>query len=155
MSNITILAGVPGCGKSTYARRLSSPCVRIVSSDQIRKQMAGSLLAAHQQKVNPWPQFHRDIENSAIHGVNVIADATFLTHKSRKTVRDIAQKHNTDFHLVLFKNVAEALDRNKLRDPDEIVPDEVQDNMVKQYWDTLAILPQEWYTSRTYIERLL
>ena len=43
MNTLHILIGIPGCGKSTYARKLAETTGgRIVSSDGIRKELTGT-----------------------------------------------------------------------------------------------------------------
>ena len=47
MPNLVILAGVPGSGKSTWARAFFDLKYRIVSTDEIRRRQFGTLKAAH------------------------------------------------------------------------------------------------------------
>lgn len=152
MYNLIILAGVPGCGKSTWARRFFDMKYAVVSSDKIRKGLAGTLKEAHGQRIKPWDVFYRKIDEHLKHGVDVIADATFLTKRHRKRVAQIAWDNNSKCHLVLFKNVMEATIRNAQRDDDARVPESVMQDMVRLYWDSLYEIPNEGYDTITKVE---
>src|SRR3954467_9044685 len=152
MTNLIVLAGVPGSGKSTWAKTMLDLKYSIVSSDAIRKKLAGSLKQAHQDGIKPWDAFYDDIEQKLDHNVDVVADATFLTKPHRIRALEVGWKHNAKVHLVLFKNVMEATIRNANREEDHRVPDHAMSGMMSLYYDTLAALPQEPWDSITKIE---
>lgn len=152
MANLILLIGVPGCGKSTWAKTFFDLHYAVVSSDEIRKELAGSLREAHQEKVKPWDLFYDRIEDRLKHNVDTIADATFLTKGHRLRAREVADRCNADCHVVLFKNWHVATLRNEERDEDAKVPDYVMDDMHRLYMDTLAQLVQEDYATVTKIE---
>lgn len=153
MRNLIILAGIPGCGKSTWAENMLGSYV-ILSTDSIRKRLAGSLTEAHAQNLNSqvFREFYALIEEYLKNGWSVVADATNLTRKSRQDLVNIANLTGANAHLVLFKNVQQAIDRNMAREEDRVVPEDVMEKMVGKYRDTLAELPQEQYVSITRIE---
>jgi predicted kinase len=148
MSNLIILAGVPGCGKSTLAE-LFRYHYKIVSSDVIRKRLAGSLKEAHREDIKPWDVFYGEIATALQHDVDVVADATFLTVEHRQRIRDVASDCHADTHFILFKNLDEARARNAARPDETRVPPEVMEGFVDLYSDTLVRLPQECYSSVT------
>lgn len=152
MPNLVLLAGIPGSGKSTFAKTFFDLKYAIISSDEIRQRLAGSLREAHQQKLKPWDVFYSEIEERLVHGVDVIADATFLTTSHRDRGREVAERTKSAVHLVLFKNWLDADRRNNERDEDRRVPAKVMHDMMNLLWDTLARLPQEQYTTVTKIE---
>lgn len=152
MYNLVILAGVPGSGKSTWARKFFDLKYSIVSSDKIRKQLAGSLRAAHVQDLKPWDVFYNKIDTQLKHGINVIADATFLTRKHRERAIKVAWDNNAKCHLIVFKNVVDAYRRNTERGEDDRVPEDVMEDMTRLYWDTLYQIQTESYDSITKIE---
>jgi predicted kinase len=162
VTNLIILAGIPGCGKSTWARQFFDLKYKIVSTDEIRKRSFGSLKAAHADEgdrkqinnLHVFDAFHREIREALEHGVDVIADATNLTKSARTILLNIAEATGAQAHLVLFKNLFEATTRNAARDEDAQVPADVMDHMVGKYWNTLAEIVQESYASVTKIERL-
>lgn len=152
MPNLIILAGVPGVGKSTWARTFFDLKYAIVSSDAIRIELAGTLREAHETAVKPWDVFYQSIATHLRQDVDVIADATFLTPHHRQRAAGVGATHHADVHLVLFKNWLEASVRNNARDPDQRVPLEAINDMMKLYWTSLAEIPQEHYATVTRIE---
>lgn len=156
--NLIMLAGIPGAGKSTFARSILTGADRIVSSDDIRKHIFKSLKAAHEPAIKAeankqvFNTFHDKINNYLYNGWNVIADATFLTRSSREKVVEIAKRHGAATHLILFKNLSQADMRNARRDEDAFVPEDVMAHMHTKYHNTLSELPQEDYDTVTKIE---
>ncbi len=153
-TNLIILCGIPGVGKSTYAETFFRyKGYSVVSSDEIRRRNAGSVQEAFDKGYKPWDEFYERIEDQLRLGVDTVADATFLTVKHRDRARDIAQRWMADLHIVLFKNIWDAWERNKTRPEEDRLEYEVIDGMVTLYWDTLARLPQECYNTVTTVEQ--
>jgi predicted kinase len=160
--NLIILAGVPGSGKTTYAKALfTEPYANNhiwVSSDHIRELEFGSLTAAHTPEVKRennakvFGIFHDRINKHLDDGWNVVADATFLTRSSRNKVKEIADRYQAETHLILFKNVTQAEQRNSKRNADKFVPDEAMSRMFDNYYNSLAEITQETYNTVTKIE---
>lgn len=140
--------GIPGCGKSTWARRkrvLSTSPSRystpldVVSSDEIRKEFFVTLKSANDPKVKAdanasvFRIFHQRIADMLQRGHDVVADATNLTSDSRRKLRDIASDQGAEVHYVFFDNIAQAVEQNRQRDEDAIVPDHVMDAMVMKH----------------------
>jgi predicted kinase len=143
MTNLLILAGVPGSGKSTWAKRFFDLKYNIVNPDKIRIKLYGSLRAAHepsireQANIRVFDEFHNSIIESLQHNVDVIADATNLNVKARARLSQIAKENGAACHLILFTNAGQAVERNLQRDPDQIVPEQAMEYMFDKYWDTL------------------
>lgn len=152
MTNLIVLAGVPGSGKSTWAKQYFDLKYSIVSSDAIRKEFSKTLKDAHQQGVKPWDEFYKRIYERLTHSVDTVADATFLTTRHREKVLKLAADTGAKPHLVLFKNVLQASTRNARRDEDARVPENVMGDMMRLYWDTLARIPQEPWESVLKVE---
>jgi predicted kinase len=158
MSNLIVLAGVPGSGKSTWAKRLFDLKASIVSPDTIRLKEYGSLEAAwtpenaatHGERV--WKQSHRLTEEYLSHNVDVVFDATNLCQNGRKDLIQIGWDCNASCHLILFKNVLEAAVRNAQRKGAARVPEDVMARMMGQYYDTLAQVIQESWDSVLKVE---
>lgn len=157
MSNLILLAGVPGSGKSSFAESFF-PRHSIVSSDDIRLRLFITLDIANQREQAAdnnrlvFTVFHDTIASKLDKDKDVVADATFLTRKSREKVSAIAERFNALIHLILFKNVLQADMRNSRRDADKFVPESAMKRMMDNYYNTLAELPQETYASVTKIE---
>lgn len=152
MPSLIVLVGLPGSGKSTFAKTFFDLKYSVVSSDKIRKDLAGSLREAHEQQMKPWDVFYKDIGDRLRMDVDVVADATFLTRKHRDRAREVADKHKAIRHLVLFKNWMTANLRNNVRDQATHVPRAVMDDMLNLYYQTLAEIVQEDYATITKIE---
>jgi predicted kinase len=165
MTNLVIPVGLPGCGKSTWAKNFFDLKYAIVSSDSIREELFGSLVAAHAgdgtKEFNPQQKaenntrvfeiFHEKIEEALKHGVDVYADATNLNQRSRQRLVDIANKAHARTHLIVFKNSDEALMRNKLRPVDKMVPDEVMAGFILKAQTTYIEIATEKYDTVTVI----
>src|SRR4051812_41108561 len=124
MANLIIPVGVPGSGKSTWAKSMLDLKYHIVSSDDIRMRLFGSLRAAHEPEVKKddkakvWATFYREIDDCLAHGVDVVADATNLRAFAREKLRDIAKLQHAQTHVLLFDNYYQAWFRNRERPED-------------------------------------
>ena len=94
---LTILVGISASGKSTKAKGLAiDHKAIIVSSDGIR----GELGDVQDQSNNPiiFRIFHQRIKDNLSKGINVIADATNITIKSRRSIVECVKNLNCDIH---------------------------------------------------------
>lgn len=154
MPNLIIPVGIPGCGKSTFARLM--PNITVVSSDAIRREINdGKYLVTTTGKgsnTNVFEIFHHRIVRALWLNHDVFADATNLDRFARHDLLDdAADAPDVKVHVVLFKNNDQALYRNRQRDPEvsQVVPDDVMQRMIEKYERTLLELPQEQYYSVT------
>lgn len=78
---LTVLCGLQGSGKSTYARKLEKEegCF-VVSSDEIRRQYPNA------KNDTVFQMVYRLANDALIDGLNVVIDATNITVKSRRQV---------------------------------------------------------------------
>lgn len=151
MAIFTMLIGLPGVGKSTYARDYVATRhgTIIVSFDDIRQELWGD---ANDQQ-NPSQVFNEMFlrtVSAMTQGTNVIYDATNLTAKNRKTtLARLRQAIGQDFIAVadvIVCSISECKRRQGERD--RKVPDEVIDRMVRQFqtpwynegWDTINVI---------------
>ena len=89
MPKLIMLIGLPGSGKSTYAKSLLDPegKVKYCSSDEVRKELYGD----ENIQGNPQTVFEHLHNNVAMYlhqGYDVVYDATNVTRKNRKGVID-------------------------------------------------------------------
>ena len=98
--HLVVVVGIPGSGKTTYARRLQARCraMRLVSPDLIRDQLYPGYeqgLVDHRQ-VNHRRIFdlaYQEVAAALAAGEDVIFDATNLTVSRRRGLLRLAQEH--------------------------------------------------------------
>lgn len=136
---LVVLCGIPGSGKSTWARTFLDHDV-VVSSDDIREEI---LRDAQDQSANEqvFAVFHDRILHGLRCGKVVVADSTALDARSRETLRGLASQANARLHLIVFTNLTQAITRNQRRD--RVVPEDAMMNMVYKYERTMLALPTE------------
>jgi predicted kinase len=159
MSNLTVLVGIPGCGKTTWATTFrpfgyKSPYAHI-SSDAIREELTGDV-NSQERNDEVFNLFRERIRQALGMGVDVIADATHLTSRSRDETRALARKPGAALgapadivHAVVFANPMQALRQNRTRD--RVVPEHVMFRMLDRYEQTLRDIPHEPFDTITYI----
>ncbi len=156
-----ILAGIPGCGKSTWAHRFF-PSRVVVSSDEIRGRFfPGPYDAGNNDKV--FEIFHRELgellsDPYTRRGVNsdfprtAVADATNLNPSARDKLRTVAAYVDAETHLVFFNNPEQSFRRNLNRTGNALVPEDAMGAMYGRYRDSRTAILNEGYTSITFIE---
>jgi predicted kinase len=156
MSILYIPVGIPGCGKSTLALGLGPNA--IISTDEIR----GRLGDVNDQSKNDqvFAQFHFEIHTFLMGDKSVFADATNLDKRARERLLGIAKQINdiaydvqdltkgemvwpVQTHLLLFRNMAQALERNQKRE--RTVPDDVMLRMIEKYERAVTDIGSENY----------
>jgi predicted kinase len=145
---LTILAGIPGSGKSTWAKNFL-PDAHYVSSDDIREQLGDVYDQTRNGEV--FSIFHADIAVALAQGKDVVADSTALDARARSRLTAIAFVHGASTHLILFSNINPAVKRNQQRE--RVVPQDAMERMLDKFEKTLLVLPQEqsFYDAMTVI----
>lgn len=156
MTKLTVLVGMPGAGKSTWAKTAADNTTRtpagttevVVSTDEIRKELTGD---QHNQTKNAlvFPRFFKDIEMHLRNGQAVIADSTALDTTTRRELRRIARRNGVQIHAVVFADADQAEERNALRQTP--VPPYVMERMRDKLLLTLGMLGREHYDSVRYV----
>ena len=136
---VWLLSGLPGSGKSTWARQKIAENGGVwCSRDEVRFSIVkeNEEYFSHEDEVfNTWiKQINKALENPEVEDVYI--DATHLNDKSRNKVLNRLTK-NTDIEKiinVLFLTPLETcLERNKQRSRRAVVPEEVIRNMAKTF----------------------
>ncbi len=157
MKTLILLSALPGSGKSTWAKAYAKEHenVFIVSSDEVRKKVAGSV-ARFDMEPLVWLTYLQDI-NSHINDegdVTVIADATNLTNYYRKYYFE--QTPGFDKHILVYFDIPFDICRvqNKMREGDRIVPEKAMERMkgefepvseeIKGLYDELIVLGPDY-----------
>lgn len=132
MSKLIIMCGAPGSGKSTWATHYvkTHDNVSIVSRDAIRYSLLkdGEHYFSHEDEV--LNIFYSQIRNDLQQRMDVIADASHLSYKSRKALLANVGKYYTELWAVYFRTPLETCyERNDLRSGRANVPHEAIRNM--------------------------
>ena len=131
MTKLTLLVGIPGSGKTTYANKHKDKNEVILSSDLIRKELFGSEYSQENNELVFDTLYSRAREN-LINGTNVIIDATNIN----SYYRHATLKHFEDLDIervaIVFevpKNVCVKRDSKRSR----TVGEKVIDKMISRY----------------------
>lgn len=150
-ARLYIMAGVPGCGKTTWARNFFKDYQR-VSTDEIREELWPGEEYDNARNQQVFDTFHRRLDDMLHKGGDVVADATSLQSDSRRILRDIADRNGAEMHLVFFANPAQALVRNGQRVGFASVPPAAMEVMFRKWEASRPAILDEDYTSITIIE---
>lgn len=138
-----IPVGIPGCGKSSFVRTINCPYV--VSTDAIREWIAKDV-NDQSRNADVFKQYHELIRLN-LAGCesyeSVFADATNLDRSSRSDLRKIAQDVGAKTHLILFRNLPQAITRNASRE--RVVSYDVMTRMIEKYEWAIMDIPNENY----------
>ena len=130
MSTLWILVGIPGSGKSTWAKKfVKDKNIFIISRDEIRFSLLepGDNYFAKEKRV--WSEYIKRIQFFLSVG-DVIADATHLNEKSREKLLSALDLTYVHVNTVYFDIPLETcLKRNELREGLAKVPPETIQSM--------------------------
>lgn len=136
MKTLYVLSGIPGSGKSTWAKQFFAAHkdnTYIVASDDIRMELGGSY-QYFKEEANVWKIFYDRIrEYSKKEGdVNVIADSTCLQNQFR--VLAFTEAPTYDKYVLVFFNIDPeiAKARNELRPGGKVVVPEGMAALIKE-----------------------
>ena len=136
MNTIYITVGLPGSGKSTYAKNfIKGKDIEYLSSDELRAVFGKS---EEDQTVTPLVFGHikRKVDEFLKDGKNVLVDATSVNRRERTDYITTAKKYSAKVVVLVFKMDRQGLiDRNKKRGEQggRVVPDFVIDKMLAKY----------------------
>jgi len=128
-----VMCGLSGSGKSTIAKQLAQEHENtvIVSSNSVRKELTGDYENQdHNEEV--FKIFHKRIREALENNINVIADATNITMKSRRAILENVK--GIDCHKVayLIPKPFEQCKADNLNRPHP-VPEEVLDKQLRKF----------------------
>ena len=119
MNHLIIMCGIPGCGKSTYGRKLVElhSDWEYVSRDEIRFTYVSDQAHYYDHEYEVYKEFCNRISMHLINGKTVIADATHLTKGSRlKLINNLDVKPDKVTVIVMMTSVQTCLERVKNRE---------------------------------------
>ncbi len=147
-----MLVGIPGSGKSTYLKKLNIPNVIVVSPDDIRREITGSI-SDQSRNSDVWRITEERINKYLSEGKYVILDATNVNTENRTSFLDRIKQNNNGLstYATMFdanpeeskKRIAKDIE-NKVDRSD--VPDDVIDKMYSMYQQTVDTIQSEGFT---------
>jgi predicted kinase len=135
-NTLYIAVGLPGSGKSTYAKNfIKGKDIEYLSSDELRAVYGKS---EEDQTVTPLVFGHikRKVDEFLKDGKNVLVDATSVNRRERSDYINSAKKYGAKVVAIVFKMDRQGLiDRNKKRGEQggRVVPDFVIDKMLAKF----------------------
>ena len=135
-NTLYITVGLPGSGKSTYAKEfIKGKEIEYLSSDSLRAVYGKS---EEDQTVTPLVFGHikRKVDEFLKDGKNVLVDATSVNRRERSDYINSAKKYGAKVVAIVFKMDRQGLiDRNKKRGEQggRVVPDWVIDKMLAKF----------------------
>lgn len=117
MAKLIILVGLPGSGKSTYAKSIMDPegQLQYCSSDKIREELYGDEnIQGDPNKV--FRVLHNKVKNLLDRGYDVIYDATNVTRKNRRSIIQEVKKYCDEIEAhIIWAPVGQCISRDRDR----------------------------------------
>ena len=135
--NLVIFSGIPGSGKSTWAKAHLTDDIAWISRDEVRFALLGEDEDYFAHETEVFEKFVEQINQNLKEGKRVFADATHINRASRrKLLERIHDKDNIDIDVYVFMtSLGTCLERNAQRDGRARVPDSVIRRMSAQLTD--------------------
>jgi predicted kinase len=109
---LVVLSGLPGAGKSHFARELAKRVPFLVlGSDRLRKALVSHPQYDREEHIRVFAACHRLVEELLKEDYRVIFDATNLTEGFRQPLYDIAERLETPLTLVRLTAPGEVIRR--------------------------------------------
>ena len=130
VSKLLVLQGIPGSGKTTFARKLveeDTSWVR-VNRDDLRNMRGIYIIPAQEHLIDEWETYC--IKQALIDGYNVVADSTNLNPKTVARMQKIADETNSEIEFRMIDiELDEAIRRDSLR------PNPVGEQVVRFFYN--------------------
>jgi predicted kinase len=130
------MCGIPGCGKSTYAKKLIElhPDWIYVSRDEVRYEYVSDQKHYFDHEADVYKEFCNRIDMHLLNGKTVIADATHLTINSRKKLlSNLSAKGFKIIIIVMNTSFETCMKRNAQRIGITRVPDKTMYAMKNRF----------------------
>jgi len=140
MSNIVVLIGLPGCGKSTYTKSndllggIPINEYSVHSSDEIRLELGTTADKPHAHDQKVFQILHQRIKDDLKNDKSCIYDATNLSRKKRRAfLQELNRIPCTKYAVLFMEPIDVCKERNSHRKGFARVPDEVYDRMLASF----------------------
>ena len=136
MNRLIIMVGIPGSGKSSYAKKLleANPSWEYVSRDEVRYEFVTDQAHYYDHENDVYREFCNRIDKFLLQEKTVIADATHLTIGSRKKLLDTLKVIPDEVVMVYVDTPFEiCMQRNSARQGITRVPDKSMYSMKSRY----------------------
>jgi predicted kinase len=142
MKTCILMAGIPGSGKSTWARAYAQshhPTV-IIDTDETRKKITGSYLVFPDHMEVIFDEMIKEANEALAalpsSGGTVIVDSTFLDDHRRVYYLDRLKGYDRiELHMLKLHDYSLCFKQNKMRIKEKWVPEAVMEDMIKKYRD--------------------
>ena len=134
--SVVLLVGAAGAGKSTFAQR-SFPAAAVISSDAMRESILGNG-ADQTANARVFAAVHRALDARLAAGRLAVIDATNLTARGRRAIRERAARAGVPTVAIVLAPPAEVAHRQNARRPGRLVPDAVVDRHLASLETLLA-----------------
>ena len=151
VGTLAMLVGIPGSGKSTYAKKVveMNPTWGYVSRDAVRYEYVSDQAHYFDHEDEVFKEFCKRVEKYLRAGRTVIADATFINKKSREWfIQNLEVQPENCYAIVIDTPFEICMERNAAREGITRVPDQSMYNMKHRY--SAPNLGTEEYLNRVY-----
>lgn len=138
-SELIILMGIPGSGKSTWRRNFTNkfPQYKVICPDDLRKEITGNV-SDISQDAKVWETAYHNLKELLTNKEDVIFDSTACNTRTQKALENIGRNHNAIILYKIFeidastakerisKDIDSGVDRSK-------VPMEIVDKMAEGF----------------------
>lgn len=139
MKKLILMAGIPGSGKSTWAKKYQAehPNTYIADTDETRKRVLGSYLTFVPDMSIVWDDMIKQGNDYfATHDgdCTVIMDSTFLDDHRRGYYMDRLKGYDeVTLFMIKFHDYSICFQQNKMRIKEKWVPEETMRDMITRY----------------------
>lgn len=135
MAKLLMIQGLPGSGKSTYARELEAEGWVRVNKDDIRERLSASgWVWSPEREADVLAERDWLITAALEAGKDVVSDDTNFSRKHKVVLEQIARRFGAEFQVKRFDTpIEECIRRDSLREGKARVGEEVIRKMAKQY----------------------
>lgn len=135
MNMLIVMVGIPGSGKTTYAKKLlkEHPDWEYVSRDEVRYQYVTDKEHYFDHEYDVFKEFCNRVDMHLLNGKTVIADATHINKASRdKLINNLTAHIDSKAAVVMNIPFEVCMERNSKREGITRVPDDSMFNMFRK-----------------------